>query len=150
MSEQTVKVKTTRFGEFDVKVNSIIEVVGGLIGFPKFTRFVLLEYNPPFSWLHSVENADLAFVVVNGAEFGPNYDFPLPMGDPSIELRTEDEVAIMNIVSVRTSPQDTTVNLKAPVVVNMRNMRARQIILEDPNLSVRFPLWGTEGEKPAP
>lgn len=143
-SSGVVKIHTSRFGDFDVNESSIIEILGGVIGFPGFSRFILLEYNSPFSWLHSVENPDLAFVVVNAAEFGDNYLFPLPFGDPGTGLAENDEVAIVNIVSVRPNPKDTTVNLKAPIVVNLRTMRGRQIVLDQSSYSVRFPLWAED------
>lgn len=139
-----MKVQTSRFGEFEVRDSAVIEVVGGIIGFPGLTRFVLLEYSPPFSWLHSVENKELAFVVVNAAEFGDNYTIPLPYGDRTLDLQETDDVAIMNLVSVRSDPSMTTVNLKAPVIVNLRNMKGRQLVLDDPKYSIRFPLFTDE------
>ena len=144
-----LKVSSSRFGEFEIPASSVIEVVGGVIGFPGLSSFCILDYNPPFSWLHSTESADLAFVVVNGAEFGENYSFPLPYGDRDIELKEDDDVAIVNLVSVRPDPAQTTVNLKAPLIVNLRTRRGRQIVLDDPRLSTRFPLWATEEEEGA-
>lgn len=149
MSTSEIKIPTTRFGELDVPESSIITVVGGIIGFPDLHKYVLLAYNPPFSWLQSVERPDLAFVVVNGGEFGDEYTFPLPVGDPELRLADDDEVAIINLVSVRPDPSMTTVNLKAPLIVNMANMKARQVVLDNPRYPVRMPLWapaeGTEG-----
>lgn len=136
-----IKISTTRFGELEIPVASIITIVNGVIGFPQTTKYTLLEYNPPFSWLQSVDVADLAFVVVNGAEFGEAYAFPLPVGDRDIELREDDDVAVINLVSVRPDPTMTTVNLKAPIIVNLRSLRGRQIVLDDQRFPVRMPLW---------
>lgn len=143
----SLKIPTTRFGELEVPQKSVITIVGGIIGFPNFTRYVMLDYNPPFSWLQSVDNSSLAFVVVNAGEFGENYTFSLPVGDTEIGLKEDTDVAIVNLVSVRPDPTMTTVNLKAPVVVNLENMRGRQIILDDPRYPTRLPLWSGEDEK---
>jgi len=124
---EILKVISTRFGEFDVNASSVITIPSGLIGFPGFSQFIILEYNQPFSWLHSLERSDLAFVVVNAAEFGDGYIFDLPLGDSDTDLREEDDVAV--------------INLKAPVVVNLRNMRGRQVVLDDHRFSMRFSLW---------
>lgn len=148
MSTSVIKIPTTRFGELDVPESSVISVVGGVIGFPNLYKFVLLAYNPPFSWLQSVERPDLAFVVVNGGEFGDEYTFPLPVGDPELKLGDDDEVAIINLVSVRPDPSMTTVNLKAPIIVNMANMKARQVVLDNPRYPVRMPLWAP-GDEPS-
>lgn len=144
MAEESAKelvVKSTRFGEFSVTADSIIEIPSGLIGFPKHQRFVMIDHKPPFSWLHSVEDPDLAFVVVDGFEFGDKYNLKPPYGDGDIDLQQDDEYAILVIVTVRPDPQFTTANLKAPVFVNVRTRRGVQIIFDDPNLSTRTQLW---------
>ena len=147
-NEETIKFETTRFGELEVQASSIIDVVFGVIGFPDLRKYVLLEYNPPFSWLQSIERPDLAFVAVNGAEFGEHYGVPLPIGDRDLDLQEGDDVAIINLVSVRPDPTQTTVNLKAPILVKLRNMKGRQLVLDDPNFPTRYPLWAPpEGEK---
>ncbi len=146
MSE-TVKIQSSRFGELEISENSIITVLGGVLGFPTETKFILLEYNPPFSWLQSAENPDLAFVVVNAADFGEEYLIALPVGDTDLEMLEEDSVAVLNLVTVRPDPSMTTVNLKAPIVVSLKNMRGKQVILDDERYPVRFPLWSPkEGE----
>lgn len=136
-----IKIQSVRFGELEVPFSSIITIVNGIIGFPNLFKFTLLEYNPPFSWLQSVEDASLAFVVVNAAEFGEEYSFSLPYGDRDIDLKQDDDIAIVNLVSVRPDPTMTTVNLKAPIVVNLRNMLGRQIVLDDQRFPIRMPLW---------
>ncbi len=138
---ETVKFQSSRFGELEVPASAVFSIVNGIIGFPDFHRYTLLEYNPPFSWLHSVENAELAFVVVNAAEFGEGYQFPLPIGDRDIDLQRDDDIAAVNLVSVRSDPSQTTVNLKAPVVVNLRTMLGRQMVLDDARFPVRMQLW---------
>lgn len=139
--EQVIQFKSSRFGDLEVRASAVIDIVHGLIGFPEMRKFVLLDYNPPFSWLHSIELPELAFVVVNGAEFGGSYDFGLPIGDRDIELLDGDEVAVINLVSVRPDPSMTTVNLKAPLIVNLRTMKGRQIILDDARYPTRHLLY---------
>lgn len=147
MAADKITFESSRFGIVEVPAECEIEIFGGIIGFPGQTRFTLLEYNTPFSWLHSTEQKDLAFVVVNAAEFGDEYEFKLPYGDREIDLKEDDEIAIINLVSVRPDPMMTTVNLKAPLIVNMRNRKGRQIILDNPKFPVRMPLWVKEESK---
>ena len=143
-SSSIIKLKTSRFGELEVPSASVMTIVNGVIGFPDATRYTLLEYNPPFSWLQCIDTPDLAFVVVNAAEFGDGYSFPLPIGDRDIDLRDDDDVAIVNLVSIRSDPSMTTVNLKAPVIVNLRTMTGRQIVLDDSRFPVRMSLWSND------
>lgn len=139
-----ISIKTSRFGDLEIKEESVVEIVGGILGFPDNNKYVLLEYNPPFSWLQSIENPNLAFVVVNAAEFGDDYQVPLPYKDKELGLTENDEVAILNLVTIRPEPTLTTVNLKAPIVVSLSNMKGRQIILDDERYPVRLPLWAEE------
>ena len=152
-NESMITVNSSRFGEMTVTESSLIQLPAGLIGFPRFTKFVMFEHKPPFSWLHSVEDENLAFVVVDGFEFGKEYDVKPPKSDKDCDFREDDEFAILVIVTVRSDPRMTTVNLKAPVFINMRNRRGVQIIIDDARFSTRHPLWSeesaTEGEAPA-
>jgi len=149
MADGKIKIQTTRFGDLEVPASSAITIIGGIIGFPGMQRFTLLEYNPPFSWLQSLERPDMAFVVVNAAEFGDEYDFPLPTNDIELGITKVEDVAIINLVSVRPDPMLTTVNLKAPVIVNLRNMHGRQVVLDNPRFPIRMPLWVKDDAKDA-
>jgi len=144
---QQITVKSNRFGEFAVPTDSLIEFPSGLIGFPKEKFYVVVEHKPPFSWLHAVKNPDLAFVIVDGFEFGPTYEVKVPFGDVEIDLQKDDEYAMLVIVTVRPDPSQTTANLKAPVFVNLRNRKGVQIVLDDSRFSTRFTLWAPQEKK---
>jgi flagellar assembly factor FliW len=150
MSEDSTKQQeiltftSTRFGEFAVPAETVIEIPSGIIGFPHATRYVMLEHKQPFSWLHAIDDPNLAFVVVDGFEFGQQFEVKPPVGDKDTDLRADDEFAILIIVTVRPDPRLTTANLKAPIFVNMRNRRGVQIIIDDARYSTRFPLWSEE------
>ncbi len=152
MSEQsengreTVVVHSSRFGDLTVPADSIIDIPSGLIGFPKHHKFVMLEHKPPFSWLHSVEDPNLAFVVVDGFQFGESYQVKPPYGNKDCDLQEGDEYAILVLITVRPDPKQTTANLKAPVFVNIRTKKGVQMIFDDPRYSTRFPLWAEQEE----
>jgi flagellar assembly factor FliW len=142
--QKVITIKSARFGELVVSADTFIEFPGGIVGFPRQKKFVLLEHKPPFSWLHSTEDSTLAFVVVDGFEFGQLYDLKSPFSYKACDFRDEDEYAILNVVTVRSDPKATTVNIKAPLFINVRNRLGVQVIYDDPNLSTRHPLWQIE------
>lgn len=147
-----IVVKSSRFGDLTVPVDSIIELPTGLIGFARTQRFIMLEHKPPFSWLQSVDEPELAFVIVDGGEFGEEYVVEPPFGDKDIDLKEDDDFAVLVIITVRRDPKETTANLKAPVFVNLRNKKGVQVIFDHPALSTRFPLWAQdsqEGQEPS-
>jgi len=138
--------ESSRFGPLEVTADSVIEFPSGLIGFPSAKRFIMVEHKAPFSWIQSLEEPTLAFVVVDGFEFGRSLELKPPHNDPVVEFNTEDEYAILLIVTVRPDPKQTTVNLKAPLFINIKNKRGTQAIYDDPRYSVRYPLWKEEEE----
>jgi flagellar assembly factor FliW len=144
--QEVIAFSSSRFGELEVPADSVIEFPSGVIGFPHATRYVMLEHKAPFSWLHAIDDVNLAFVVVDGFEFGQQFDVKPPIGDKDTDFKEDDEYAILIIVTVRPDPRMTTANLKAPLFVNMRNRRGVQIIFDDPRYSTRFPLWSEESQ----
>jgi flagellar assembly factor FliW len=139
-----VTVRSSRFGEMTVPAESVITFPTGIIGFPRHTRFVMFDHKPPFSWLHSADDENLAFVVVDGFAFGSDYAPRPPYGDEAIELAEGDEYALVVIVTVRPDAKMTTANLKAPIFVNLKNRRGTQVIYDNPKFSTRHPLWGSD------
>lgn len=144
---ETITVASSRFGDLEVPASSLIHFPSGLIGFPRHCSYVMIEHKHPFSWLHSVDDSNLAFVVVDGLEFGEHYKVSAPVGDKDIELNEGDEFAILVVVTVRPDPRMTTANLKAPLFVNLRNRKGVQIIFDDARYSTRYPLWGNGEEE---
>ncbi len=146
-NEELVTFHSSRFGEMQVPTASIIDVPAGIIGFPHATRYVMLEHKYPVSWLHAVDDPNLAFVVIDGFEIGQQFDFKPPLNDKDCDFKDDDEYAILIVVTVRPDPRLTTANLKAPIFVNMRNRRGVQVIFDDPRYSTRFPLGAQEPQQ---
>lgn len=145
--EPTLTIQTSRFGELSVPASSIIEFPSGLVGMGESKRFVLLEYKAPFSWLQSVDNAGLAFVVIDGAELVSAFNMAIPRDSKEFDFKADDEIAVLVIITVRPNPKETTANLKGPLFVNLRNRRGIQWIYDDARLSARHPLWSEEEKK---
>ena len=61
----SLTVESTRFGTLEIKPEAVLSFPRGLIGLGG-SRYALLSTDPdsPFSWLHSVEDPDLALPVV--------------------------------------------------------------------------------------
>ena len=147
-NSEEIVINSTRFGELKVPKDSLIHFPTGLIGFPKNTEFVMLEHKAPFSWLHSVQDPALAFVVIDGYEFGVEYSLKPPLNDPVCDFKEDDEYAILIIVTVRKDLSLTTANLNAPLFVNLRNRTGVQVIFDDPKYSTRHPLWIKDDDEP--
>lgn len=127
-----IKVKTTRFGEIEVKSEDLIELPAGLIGFPELKRYVLLDHDKdsPFKWLQSLDDGAIAFVLINPLLFKPDYVVEVTEAEVlDLDLKAEEDAVISVIITIPTNPQNMTANLKAPLVFNLQNRRGKQLVL---------------------
>ena len=60
-----MEVRTSRFGVIDIAEDRVITLPKGVLGFPNFTRYCLLQPGDDacFFWLQSLDDPSLAFVV---------------------------------------------------------------------------------------
>jgi flagellar assembly factor FliW len=129
----TLHVRSRRFGSFEISPATVVDVPQGLVGFPQLRRYVLLEHRSgsPFKWLLAIDDPELAFAVANPCELVAHYEPPLTLAARLLET-DPNEIALLVIVTIPADPTHMTVNLMAPVVVDLRTRRARQIVLDDP------------------
>lgn len=123
-----------------------IEFPVGLPGFPEAGRFEIQAWGDgaadnPFFMLQCVDDPDLAFVACNPWTFYPEYDFELDdVTAARIALRSPADVVVFTLVTVGERPEDSTINLLGPVVVNRHSGEAAQVVLSELTYDVRAPL----------
>jgi len=121
----------------------VIEMRGGLLGFPDMTRFALIKMNDEglVYRLQSLESEAVNFVVVPAMPFFPNY-YPVVDDDVAdrFNLAAGADVLVLLIVTLGESFKQSTVNLMAPVLLDPARQVAEQVIIENADLSVRAPL----------
>src|SRR4051812_49737542 len=121
-------VQTSRFGPVEVDEDRVISFARGILGFPKYRQYVLIqpEADSTFYWLQSTEAADLAFVVTDPLLFIPDYTVPL-REETRQELALND-LAEANILVIVNKVADTlTANLQGPLVIHATTRVAAQI-----------------------
>ena len=147
----TVKINTTRFGEVEVNKNAIFDFVAPIIGFSDLKSYTIIDYKPDshFKWLQSTEEEDLAFPITLCSFFGINYQFDIPDEEAEkLGIETPDEVFVCNIANIPTSnPQGATINMLAPIIINLTNKKAMQLVLKNTEFEVRYKLFNNETEE---
>jgi flagellar assembly factor FliW len=136
-----MKIKTTRFGEIDVKEEEFIVMKGSILGFEHLKRFVLLQNNAktPLWWFQSVDDPAVAFVVVNPLIIKPDYAPAFGEGDlEMLDIKKDKDIAVLSIVSVRSNPFKVTANLRAPILINAEKRTAGQIVLENSDYPIQY------------
>ncbi len=116
----------------------------GMPGFPNAHHFELVPWGPagsPFTLLRSADDADVGFVVVPPWVFYPDYEFELDAGTAErLTLTAAEEAVVFAVVTLRDRPEDSTLNLLGPIVVNRVTHEAAQVVLPSAGYSVRAPL----------
>ncbi len=146
-----MKIQTTRFGEIEVSEDLIFHFERPLLGYEQLKDFTLVDQNEesPFKWLQSLEDKETAFPVTVPALFGIDYQFVIPEEEAkNLELVNAENLLTLNIVSIPNgSPQNTTVNLAGPVVINLDNKKSMQLILTDIKYPVKYRLFSNPIKK---
>ena len=137
-------VQSTRFGELDVPEEQILDFSQGIMGFPEEKRFALMEYKPdsPFYVLQSLSDSDLTFLMINPFAFFNDYEFT--MDDAlmaEIGVTEDNPPTVFNIATVKDKIENMTVNLAGPVLVNLRDRKAAQWVIEKTQFPTRYPLF---------
>ncbi|WP_031407012.1 flagellar assembly protein FliW [Geobacillus vulcani] len=126
-----MNVRTKYHGEIDIAEQDIVRFPHGLPGFANEKRFVLLPLaDTPFVILQSVETPALGFVLIEPFSYFPSYEFELDEATvEQLEIESERDVAVYVILTVADPFHETTANLQAPVVINVRQRTGKQVIL---------------------
>ena len=135
-----MKISTARFGDIEILDEEIIEFADGLLGFEEFHQFVILntEEGSPFRWMQSVDDGDLAFVIIEPLAFMFAYDLEIDDVDAArIELEVVEDAALFAIVTIPENAQEMTANLQGPLVINAKTRKGRQIISNNPKHPVK-------------
>lgn len=141
-----MNINTKVFGEIGVDESKIITFPSGIIGFPDLQKFLLIhdeeKSNSIISWLQSIDEPTFAMPVVDPLCIIDNYN-PMVEDELLSDLENLNENEMLVLVTI-TVPQDIskmTINLAAPIVVNANNMKAVQIIIDEPGYAVKYPIY---------
>lgn len=140
-------VETRLFGEITIADEKLITFPEGIVGFPFLEKFALIHdaenENAPIMWLQSMDEPDFAMPVIEPNLVMENYnptvedEYLAPVGELA-----EDQIYLLVTITVPPEIEKMSVNLKAPIVINMANNRAVQIISED-EYKVKHPIYET-------
>lgn len=140
-----MKLNTKHFGEIEITEDGIIIFEDGIPGFRDIKKYVIIKNpNPelPFNWLQGVDKTDLAFVIVNPFLFKEDYQFDIPQNTiDELEIGSINDVFILCIVTIPENLSDTTMNLKAPVIINTKIKKGKQIVLETDKYEVKHKVF---------
>ncbi len=129
-----VNLSTNNFGNLSIEKENIITFEQGLLGFEELKQFAIIDLEEclPFEWLVSVEDPIVAFPILNPTLFFSDYKPSLSKDDLiSLNIKKEKDVEMFCIVTLDKKPENVTLNLKGPILINMKNKMGKQVVLAE-------------------
>jgi flagellar assembly factor FliW len=139
-----MNIKTKYHGDIEVNEDGVLSFEQGIPGFVEEKKFVLLSL-PENDWFHilqSVSTPQLGFVVTDPFLFTKEFDFELDQGSvETLGFTNEKDVKVLTILTMKETLLESTANLQAPIVINLANNKAKQVILNDSNYQTKHLLF---------
>jgi flagellar assembly factor FliW len=146
-----MRLQGTRFGNIDFEADDILTLEEGLIGFPTLTHFILLTPKPesPFRWMQSVEDPATAFLLAEPLRFFSDYTPEISTSECEKLSLGEDTARLVYVTaSIPTgNPAEMTVNLLAPIVLNIESRIGKQVILQDDAYTIKHRVLQAAGKE---
>lgn len=105
--------------------SSTIQVEGGLIGFSKWENYEVTPAMLPFLWLESIDKPELKFLILSITNFKKQLY-------PKLNIPSQ----MYCLVTPQDHFLDSTINLKAPLIINQD--KATQFVIDDDDFDIKL------------
>ena len=142
-----MNINTRIFGEIEIADEKIITFEKGIIGFPEMKRFALLHNEEKgkdagIRFLQSIDEPGFAMPVMDPLVVKPDYD---PEVDDellaSVGELNQDNILVLVTATIPSDLTKMSVNLQGPIVINVDEHKACQIIVDGSLYPVKFPIY---------
>jgi flagellar assembly factor FliW len=132
-----IVVQSQALGTVEVRRDTVLGMCEPLAGFADCVSYALVQHvrkdgtsSGTVSWLQAIERPFHAFVVTDPWSVFPEYAPEISDADASqLGLTSFEDARVFAILTVPSSPSEITVNLRAPIVVNVAQRLAKQVVL---------------------
>lgn len=139
-----MKIETKYAGEVEINEQSVVTFDHGIPSFENEKEFILLPFSEepsPFYILQSIHTVGLALVVMTPFSFFSDYSAEL--SDQTLEglqIESEEDVALFVVLTLRDTLEESTANLRGPIVINSREQKGKQIVLNNSDYHTKHTL----------
>lgn len=138
-----MQLYTRYHGLREYSEEDIICFKNGLPGFENLKKYILfpIEENELFNVLHSIEDDSVGLITVSPFNILKEYEFKLEDNIlRELEISSPEEVIVINTVTLHSNVEKITVNMKAPIIININRKLGEQIILDNDKYHIKYPL----------
>jgi flagellar assembly factor FliW len=124
-----MKIRNKQFGDIEFENETIIKFEEGILGFEELRQFLLVsEKDGFFFWLISIDEPEIIFPLFSIKLLQEKY-------------KEDSELEPYGIVKLDKNPQNISINLKAPVLINQDDKIGFQKIIDNEEYPVDYPLF---------
>lgn len=112
----------------------------GIPGFEDYKYFNInvIKDNEKFYSIVSKEDDNIGFISIS--PFDIKKDYEIDLDDEfvnELDIKSEKDVLVLCLITLGKTLKDSTANLKAPIIINIKNNRGRQLILQDDKYKIK-------------
>ena len=137
-------VQTGRFGQIEISTDEIITIPSGILGFPQDQEFCLVDSGDDtlILWLQSLTNPRLAFPIIEPKIFKNDYVVRLSAAElRELRMSSIRDASVFTILTIPAQMSEMTANLKAPLVINVREKTGKQVVLQENDQPIKHPMF---------
>ena len=115
----------------------------GIPGFEnnRYFNVNIVEGNKKIYNIVSKEDSNVGFISISPFDIKKDYEIDLDdQFIKELDIKNEKDVLVLCLITLGKSLKDSTANLKAPIIINIKNNRGKQLILQDDKYKIKEPL----------
>ena len=139
-----MELVTKHHGVITYSDEDIVVFKKGLPGFKDLKKFIIfpLESNEDFSILHSTEDSEVGLILVSPFTILLDYEFKIPdTFIKELQIEKPEDVLVLTTVTLSSNIENMTTNLKAPMIINIKEKLGEQLILDNDKYKIKQPLF---------
>ncbi|ENJ9652669.1 flagellar assembly protein FliW [Clostridium botulinum] len=142
-----MNLNTKYHGCIEYEEKDVIYFQKGIPGFEGLKKFIVfpVEDNEVFSVFHSIEKEDMGIIVTSPFNIEKDYEIQLEEEQiKNLKLQDEEDTLVLNTVTLNSDIDKITANLRAPIIINIKEKIGEQIIINSDKYSIKYPLFKEE------
>jgi|HigsolmetaAR206D_1030411.scaffolds.fasta_scaffold01357_13 flagellar assembly factor FliW len=138
-TEETLYVKSTKYGELTFHKDQVYRFPQGLIGLPHLDRYALFPFDQTDFFILQALSEDISFILIPAATAKCDYSFEIDQGTIELlDIQKPEDVATFFIVNV--IEDQIYINAKAPILLVPSSQLGCQYVVNETIYSIREPL----------